>query len=114
MKGFRWYVLAGIVALSAVFSSLNRVERVVIDLGAVTLYRAPLTTVVLVSFLLGMVAMFLLGLQQDLRLRNYIRERESELAKARASERRLEFERNPVQADATEVRVDSAFERSAD
>jgi uncharacterized integral membrane protein len=112
MKGFRWIVLAGIVAFAAGLSTLNRAERVVLDLGFTTFYRAPLVTVLLLSFLLGMVAMFLMGLQQDLRLRQYVREREAELARSRAAEPWPGRERGIGKA--AEPHEDRELERSSD
>lgn len=76
MKGLRWVLLAVIVVLAGLFTYFNRGERTALHLGFGTFYQVPVATVVLVAFLLGMVAMFLLGLQQDLRIRRLLRSSE--------------------------------------
>lgn len=65
----RWLPLAGVALAAALFTAWNRGERVVVDLGLATFYRAPLTVVVAVAFVAGMLAMLLLGLRHDLRVR---------------------------------------------
>lgn len=74
MSGMRWLpgVLVGLLA--AGFAWANRGETAALHLGFATFYRAPLTLVVLGAFLLGMLAMFLLGLRHDLRVRRALRE----------------------------------------
>lgn len=76
MRALRWAgsVLLGLAA--GVFAYLNAAERVALHLGVATLYRASLPVVVLAAFLLGMVAMFLLGLRHDLKVRRALREYE--------------------------------------
>lgn len=76
MKGLRWVLLAVIVVLAGLFTYFNRAERTALHFGFATFYQVPVATVVLVAFLLGMVAMFLLGLQQDLRIRRLLRSSE--------------------------------------
>jgi hypothetical protein len=71
----RWAPVLGVSAVAAGFSWLNRGERVVIDLGVTTVYRAPLTLVVFVAFLFGMVSMLLLSLRHDLRVRRELERR---------------------------------------
>ena len=58
----RWLyaALAGLFALG--FTWLNRGETMVLHLGFVTWYRAPVAPVLLAAFLMGMVALVLLGL----------------------------------------------------
>lgn len=68
--------LAGITLAAGLFAYLNGGERVILNLGVATFYRAPLATVVLAAFLLGMVTMFLLGLRHDLKIRRGLRKLE--------------------------------------
>lgn len=75
----RWPRRAGVLLiglLAAGFAYLNRGEWVTIRLGFIDLYRVGLSSVVFAAFLLGMIAMFLLGLRQDLRIRRVLRERQ--------------------------------------
>jgi uncharacterized integral membrane protein len=71
----RWLPAAGVALLAAGFALLNRGERVAVDLGLVHFYRASLTLVVLGAFLAGMLAMLLLGLRHDRRVRDELRAR---------------------------------------
>ena len=57
------------------FASLNGTERVTLRLGFVTLYRFPLTGVAFGGLLIGMIIMFVAGIQADLRVRRILRER---------------------------------------
>jgi uncharacterized integral membrane protein len=57
------------------FASLNGAERVTLRLGFVTFYRFPLTGVAFGGLLIGMVIMFIAGIQADLRVRRILRER---------------------------------------
>ncbi|HEX2093287.1 MAG TPA: LapA family protein [Longimicrobiaceae bacterium] len=70
-----WLAVAALALLAAGFAYLNRGERTVLHLGFTTLFQAPVALVVLGAFLLGMVAMFLLGLRHDLKVRRALRER---------------------------------------
>jgi hypothetical protein len=71
----RWLPLLAVAALAAAFASLNRGERVVVELGLATFYRVPLTGLVFVAFVAGMGAMMLLSLRHDLALRRELRAR---------------------------------------
>ncbi|HEU4457160.1 MAG TPA: LapA family protein [Longimicrobium sp.] len=70
----RWLPLAAVTLLAAAFAFLNRGEVVPVSIGIATFYRAPLVVVVFAAFLLGMLAMLVLGLRQDLRTRRILRE----------------------------------------
>ena len=70
----RWLPLAAVTLLAAAFAFLNRGEVVPVSIGVATFYRAPLVVVVFAAFLLGMLAMLVLGLRQDLRTRRILRE----------------------------------------
>ena len=71
----RWLPAAGVVLGAAAFSSLNRGERVAVNVGVAHFYRAPLTMVAFVAFLAGMLSMLLLSLRHDRRLREELRAR---------------------------------------
>lgn len=77
MRAFawRWAGVAAIVILAGVFSWLNSGESAALHFGLFDLYQIPVVTIFYVSFLLGMAAMFLLGLRHDLRIRQLLRER---------------------------------------
>ena len=70
----RWLPPVGVALLAAGFAYLNRAERVQVELGVVDFYASS-ALVILAAFLLGMTAMLLLGLRQDLRLREELRAR---------------------------------------
>jgi hypothetical protein len=67
--------MVAVTLFAAAFVALNRGEMVVVNLGVVRYYQAPLTVVTFLSFLVGMLAMFALGLRHDLRVRRTLRER---------------------------------------
>ncbi|MBV9774083.1 MAG: LapA family protein [Gemmatimonadetes bacterium] len=71
-----WIGGVALALLAALFAYGNRGESAVLHLGVATFYRAPTTLLVMGSFLLGMLAMFLLGLRHDLRVRRALAERE--------------------------------------
>lgn len=71
-----WFGVAALALLSAVFAYANRGETAAVHLGIATFYRAPVALLVLGSFLLGMVAMLLLGLRHDLQVRRMLQERQ--------------------------------------
>lgn len=73
-RWWRWGGLAVIGVLAAVIASFNSGERVALNLGFAVLYQIPLVPLIFGAFIGGMVAMFLLGLRQDLRLRKALRE----------------------------------------
>lgn len=77
MKGnrWRWGVLAGITLLAAIFAFMNNREAVAVDFGLFVLYQVPLVWLIFFAFLLGMVTMFVIGLQQDRKIRQLLRER---------------------------------------
>ena len=72
-----WLGVAALALLAAAFAYANRGEAAAVHLGFATFYRAPVALLVLGSFLLGMVAMLLLGLRQDLQVRRMLRERQA-------------------------------------
>jgi hypothetical protein len=65
----------GVALVAAGFTWLNRGERVAVDLGIIRFFRAPLTLVAIVAFLAGMLAMMLLSLRHDRRVREELRAR---------------------------------------
>jgi hypothetical protein len=71
----RWLPPAGIALAAGLFTWLNRGERAVVHLGIATFYRAPLTVVLFLAFLAGMLAMLALSLRHDLRVRQELRVR---------------------------------------
>jgi hypothetical protein len=71
----RWLPPAGIALAAGVLAWLNRGERAVVHLGIATFYRAPLTVVLFLAFLAGMLAMLALSLRHDLRMRQELRAR---------------------------------------
>lgn len=73
MTAPRWLPAAGAAVFAAALAWLNRGERVAVDVGVVTFYRAPLALVLLLVFLAGMTAMLLLGLRHDRRVRDELR-----------------------------------------
>ncbi|HEU0301643.1 MAG TPA: hypothetical protein VFR37_19465 [Longimicrobium sp.] len=75
MRGSRWLPVAAVALFAAGFAWLNRGERVAVDVGVATFYRAPLTVVFFLAFLAGMLSMLALSLRQDLRMRDELRAR---------------------------------------
>jgi uncharacterized integral membrane protein len=71
--GSRWLPAAAVTVFAAALAWLNRGERVAVDVGLFTLYRAPLALILLLTFLAGMLAMLLLGLRHDRRVRETLR-----------------------------------------
>lgn len=72
-----WIALAGLTLAAAAFAYGNLGETAIVHLGIATFYRFPTTLLVMGSFLLGMLTMFLLGLRHDLRVRRALMERET-------------------------------------
>ena len=70
----RWLPLVAVTLLAGAFAFLNRGEVVAVRIGVATFYRAPLTLVVFVAFLFGMLSMLALSLHQDLRTRRLLRQ----------------------------------------
>jgi uncharacterized integral membrane protein len=70
----RWLPLAAVTLLAGAFAFLNRGEVVPVRIGIATFYRAPLTVVVFVAFLAGMLSMLALSLRHDLRTRRLLRQ----------------------------------------
>jgi uncharacterized integral membrane protein len=69
----RWLPLLLVVLFSGLFAYFNAGERTTLNLGFTVLYRVSMVRLVLGSFILGMIAMFLVGLRQDLQLRRRLR-----------------------------------------
>ena len=63
---------AAVAALSFGFAAANAGERVTLNLGFVTLRSVSVPVVVFGSALLGMLAVFLVGLRADLRTRQLL------------------------------------------
>lgn len=75
MTRSRWLPLAAVTLFAAWFAWLNRGERTAVDVGLFTFYRAPLTVVLFLAFVAGMLSMLLLSLRQDMRMREELRAR---------------------------------------
>ncbi|HEX2205103.1 MAG TPA: LapA family protein [Longimicrobium sp.] len=75
MRGPRWLPPVGAALLAAGFAYLNVDETARLHLGLFTWERAPLAPLLLTAFVLGMGAMYLLGLRHDRRVREALRER---------------------------------------
>lgn len=75
MKGLgtRALTMVGVAALAALFAVFNGGERVTVRLGIATFRAVPLSVVVLISILVGMVAVFAAGFRADLRMRRMVR-----------------------------------------
>lgn len=71
---WRWAVLLTFGLLAAGFAYLNAGERTSVHLGVAVLFQVPLVGLVFVVFLLGMLAMYALGLRHDLRVRRLLRD----------------------------------------
>jgi uncharacterized integral membrane protein len=67
--------VALVLVLSMAFAALNAGQRVTLRLGFTTLYRLPLSTVVFAALILGMLAMLIVGIRSDLRVRRILTER---------------------------------------
>lgn len=66
-------IILGSSAVAALFAWLNMGERVTLRLGIVTLRSIPLSTVVFLSILVGMLLVFVAGLRADLKTRRMVR-----------------------------------------
>lgn len=75
MSAARWLPALGVTLVAALFTWWNRGERIVVDVGLVHFYRAPLAVVVFLAFLAGMLSMLLLSLRHDRRVRDELRAR---------------------------------------
>jgi len=71
----RWLPPAGIALAAGLFTWLNRGERAVVSIGITTFHGVPLTVVLFLAFLAGMLAMLALSLRHDLRMRQELRAR---------------------------------------
>jgi len=71
----RWLPPAGIALAAGLLTWLNRGERAVVHLGIASFYGAPLTVVLFLAFLAGMLAMLALSLRHDMRMRQELRAR---------------------------------------
>jgi uncharacterized integral membrane protein len=65
-------MFAAVAALSFGFAAANAGERVTLNLGFVILRSVSLPVVVFASALIGMLAVFLVGLRADLRTRELL------------------------------------------
>lgn len=73
-RWWRWAALALIALLAGLFAAFNAGERVALNLGFTMLYRIPLVPLIFVVFLAGMTTMFLVGIRQDMRVRQALRD----------------------------------------
>lgn len=67
-----------VVIFAMAFAAANAGNRVTLELGFVTLYRAPVTLVAFSGLLLGMLVMFAAGIHSDLKVRRILRDRLAE------------------------------------
>ena len=67
--------LGAVVVLTALFAYFNSGERVALSLGIFDFYQVSLVVLILVAFLAGMLAMFLIGLGHDAKVRRALHER---------------------------------------
>lgn len=68
-------VVLVVLVLVMLFARGNGAERVTVDLGFLTFERVPLTYVAFGSLFVGMLVMLVAGIQADLRVRRFLRER---------------------------------------
>jgi hypothetical protein len=73
---WQWAGLGLATLVAGAFGYLNSRELVAVNVGFTVLYQVRLVWLVFVSFLLGMLTMFLLGLRNDMKVRRLLRERE--------------------------------------
>lgn len=64
-----------VLSMVMLFARVNGAERVTLDLGFHTFYQVPLTYVAFGSLFVGMLVMLLAGIQADLKVRRFLRER---------------------------------------
>ena len=67
-----------VVLFAMAFAAANAGNRVTLELGFITLYRAPVTLVAFSGLLLGMLVMFAAGIHSDLKVRRILRDRLAE------------------------------------
>lgn len=70
--------IVAVVVLAMAFAAANAGNRVTLELGLITLYRAPVTLVAFSGLLVGMVVMFVAGIRSDLKVRRILRDRLAE------------------------------------
>ena len=70
-----WVGVAALLGVSLLFASLNSAHRVTLRLGFATLQGVPLAVVAFGSVIVGMVVMFIAGVQSDLRVRRILHRR---------------------------------------
>ena len=75
---WRGAALGGIALLAGIFGYFNSGESIALHLGVFVLYQVPLVILIFVTFLLGMLTMFLVGLRHDMKVRQLLRERRFE------------------------------------
>lgn len=68
-----------VAAFSFAFAAANASERVTLNLGLLTLRSVSLPVVVFASVLVGMIAVFVVGLRADLRTRRLLQRYRREL-----------------------------------
>ena len=66
-------ITVAVAMVATVFAVFNGGERVTVRLGIATLQSVPLSAVVLVSVVVGMLVVFVAGLRADLRMRRMVR-----------------------------------------
>lgn len=71
--GARMLITVAVAMAATVFAVFNGGERVTVRLGIATLHSVPLSAVVLVSVVVGMLVVFVAGLRADLRMRRMVR-----------------------------------------
>jgi uncharacterized integral membrane protein len=81
-----------VLLLSLAFAAQNGSQTVTLRLWLITLYQVPLTVVTFAALLVGMLMMFVTGIQSDLKVRRILRERLAE--EDREEKARLQADRN--------------------
>jgi uncharacterized integral membrane protein len=64
-----------LLILSVLFAVLNDFQKVRVNLGFVTLERVPITALVIVGLIFGMLLMLLVGIDSDLKVRAILHDR---------------------------------------
>jgi uncharacterized integral membrane protein len=82
----RWLPLLLVAFFSGLFAYFNAGQRVAVGLGFTTIYRVPFVAIVFTAFLLGMITMFIVGLNHDRRMRRLLQERDAAACERRRSD----------------------------
>jgi uncharacterized integral membrane protein len=98
--------VATVAVVALALAAANGGNRVTLSLGFVTFYRVPVTVVAFGGLFLGMVVMFVAGVQTDLKVRRVLRERLAE----ETSQERAWVDRNQQDLFADNLNTDGPHE----